>query len=244
MQFELPLAPGLQPQLEEFLPVAGRPRRLALVKNPRARRYLLRVRSDGVVRVTIPRGGSAAEARRFAARNTGWIEKQLLQLATNPPGPKPWLLGTKILFRGIPTELQPGQNGDLGKVRLGTELVRVRAPAGDLRPDVERHLWRLAARELPPRVRELAAQHQLPLLRVSVRNQRSRWGSCSRRGTVSLNWRLIQAPDFVRDYIVLHELAHFIEMNHSRRFWRQVARLCPEFSQAEAWLKAHARLLR
>jgi predicted metal-dependent hydrolase len=78
---------------------------------------------------------------------------------------------------------------------------------------------------------------------VTVRNQRSRWGSCSRRGTISLNWRLVQTPLFVRDYLVLHELAHLKEMNHSRRFWSEVARLCPDFPEAERWLKQHSRLL-
>ena len=76
-----------------------------------------------------------------------------------------------------------------------------------------------------------------------MRNQRSRWGSCSRRGTISLNWRLVQTPAYVRDYLVLHELAHLKEMNHSRRFWREVERLCPGFREAERWLKQHASLL-
>ena len=97
---------------------------------------------------------------------------------------------------------------------------------------------------MPPRVLELAALHQLRVQRVTVRNQRSRWGSCSRRGTISLNWRLVQAPEFVRDYIVLHELAHLREMNHSSRFWSEVARLCPNFEEAEKWLKENAGLLR
>jgi predicted metal-dependent hydrolase len=73
-----------------------------------------------------------------------------------------------------------------------------------------------------------------------VRNQRSRWGSCSRRGTISLNWRLIQTPVSVRDYVILHELAHLKEMNHSKRFWREVARLCPDYKEAENWLKRHS----
>jgi Protein of unknown function DUF45 len=91
-------------------------------------------------------------------------------------------------------------------------------PAADLRPAIERHLWRLAAKELLPRVLEYAALHQLPVRRITVRNQRSRWGSASRRGTISLNWRLIQTPAFVRDYLVLHELMHLRHMNHSARF--------------------------
>jgi len=73
--------------------------------------------------------------------------------------------------------------------------------------------------------------------RVTVRGQRTRWGSCSRRGTISLNWRLIQTPEDVRDYIILHELAHLRQMNHSDRFWREVERLCPDYRSAERWLK-------
>jgi len=91
---------------------------------------------------------------------------------------------------------------------------------------------------------ELAVCQQLDVRRVSVRNQRTRWGSCSRRGTISLNWRLLQAPPSVRDYIILHELMHLREMNHSPRFWRQVESVCPDFLQAERWLKQNSRLLR
>jgi predicted metal-dependent hydrolase len=83
----------------------------------------------------------------------------------------------------------------------------------------------------------------LTVRRVTVRSQRTRWGSCSRRGTISLNWRLIQTPAFVQDYIHLHELAHLIEMNHSEKFWRQVERLCPDYLAAERWLKQHRNLL-
>ena len=82
-----------------------------------------------------------------------------------------------------------------------------------------RALREQASRELPARLLELAACHGLVVSRISVRNQRSRWGSCSRNAAISLNWRLIQAPPFVCDFIILHELAHLKEMNHSRRFW-------------------------
>ena len=148
------------------------------------------------------------------------------------------------MFRGDLVRLEAGVKGESATVRFGGLEMRVRNAAADLRPEVESYLWRLAARELPPRVIELAALHQLPVRRISVRNQRSRWGSCSRRGTLCLNWRLVQAPEFVRDYIILHELAHLKEMNHSRRFWKEVARLYPDFARAEAWLKKHGQLLR
>jgi len=129
-------------------------------------------------------------------------------------------------------------------IRFGGEAVKVTDHGVDLRPAIERHLWRLAAMELPPRVLEYATLHQLPVRRISVRNQRSRWGSCSRRGTISLNWRLIQTPAFVRDYILIHEIMHLREMNHLSRFWREVERACPDYETAERWLKQHSSLLK
>lgn len=147
----------------------------------------------------------------------------------------------EILFRGGNVRLTPGERGC---AQLGAEVVAVEGLTGDLRPAIERHLRELAGRELPQRLRELAGRHGFTVSRVTVRNQRSRWGSCSRRGTVSLNWRLIQTPDFVRDYICLHELAHLREMNHSGRFWREIERLCPDYARAEQWLKLHSDLLR
>ena len=130
-------------------------------------------------------------------------------------------------------------NGEPNVVCFGSQGLRVKDPTQNLRPEVEYYLRRLAGRELSARVHELATLHGVEVERVSIRNQRSRWGSCSRSGTVSLNWRLVQTPEFVRDYIILHELAHFKEMNHSARFWREVGRLCPDFVQAQQWLKAN-----
>jgi len=117
-------------------------------------------------------------------------------------------------------------------------------PDADLRPAIQSHLRRLATRELPPRVLQWAATHGIAVARVTVRDQKTRWGSCSRRGTISLNWRLIQTPVFVCDYIILHELAHRRQMNHSARFWQEVERLCPAYELAEHWLKQHRAWLK
>jgi hypothetical protein len=217
---------------------------MLLVRNPRARRYVLRLRPDGSARVTIPRGGSAAEARRFAERSVAWVERELQRLPSRSSRPKPWSIGTAVLFRGELARIEPGLNGERSVIRLATEIFKVPDPDADLRPALERHLWRLAAKELPLRVVEYAAVHQLPVRRITVRNQRSRWGSCSRHGTISLNWRLIQAPPFVRDYLILHELTHLREMNHSARFWREVERVCPHYETAERWLNQHSSVLR
>ncbi len=116
--------------------------------------------------------------------------------------------------------------------------------SADLRPMVERHLRKLASEELVRRTSELAAAHGLAIGRVTVRNQRTRWGSCSGGRNLTLNWRLIHTPAFVRDYLILHELMHLREMNHSPRFWRCVEQVCPTYREAEIWLKKHNRLLR
>ena len=100
--------------------------------------------------------------------------------------------------------------------------------------------WERAHRVLTARLHELAAAHGLEVHRVTIRRQRSRWGSCSRRGTISLNARLAHTPDFVRDYVILHELMHLREMNHSPRFWAHVDAVCPRRAEAEAWLRRHA----
>src|SRR5205807_3243976 len=105
-----------------------------------------------------------------------------------------WPLGTEILFRGERVRLEPDAHS--GRVRFAGEVLCVPNLFGDLRPAVEWHLRKLAAWELPARVAELANLRQFTVINTIVRNQRSRWGSCSRRGTISLNWRLVQTPVF------------------------------------------------
>ena len=102
---------------------------------------------------------------------------------------------------------------------------------------------RRASVELPAAFWRLAAAHRIDVARVSVRDQRSRWGSCSRRGTITLNWRLVRVPDFVREYVMLHELMHRRELNHSPRFWRLVAAVCPRFLEARRWLRTEGQAL-
>ena len=106
---------------------------------------------------------------------------------------------------------------------------------------------RLRARaraDLPVRLRELAATHGLRVVQVSIRNQRTRWGSCSRDGRVCLNWRLVAMPDWVRDYVMIHELMHLKRLDHSPAYWRLVAAACPRFREARQWLRLHGPELR
>ena len=245
MLFERIFRPRMQSALPVVhLSVGPQSLPLLMVRNPRARRYLLRLRPDGTARVTIPRGGSPAMARQFVERHVAWLEREFQRLQAQPRKPATWTIGTEILLRGDAVRIDARFNGEAEIVRFSGESVRVSDPAADLRPAIEGHLRQLAARELPPRVLELAARHGLTVRRVTVRSQKSRWGSCSRRGTISLNWRLIQTHAFVSDYICLHELMHLRQMNHSPRFWREMERVCPDYRMAERWLKAHSGLLR
>jgi predicted metal-dependent hydrolase len=168
------------------------PLRIHFIRVRHARRYVLRVRPDGDLRVTIPRGGSQREALRFADRHLDWARRQR----------------TKVLASRRP-------------------------------PQMEQALRAQAVRELPPQLLALAERHGLPVCRVSIRNQRSRWGSCSPRGHIALNYRLVLMPPEVREYILVHELMHLRQGNHSIRFWRLVEAACPGFREAERWLKKH-----
>jgi len=108
-------------------------------------------------------------------------------------------------------------------------------PAADQRGLIVR-----AKHELPPRLLELAARHGLAVSRVSIRNQRWRWGSCSRSGHICLNWRLVTMPEAVRDYVLIHELMHLKRMDHSPKFWKLVAEACPPYEEARAWLRSQS----
>ena len=206
-------------------------------RHPRARRYLLRLRADKTVVVTVPRGGSLEFARQFAASRRGWLEKQWRILEARPAPPPVLRPGMEALLRGRRVALEARERDGLLEIWFDNERVPAAAPEENLRPAVEQHLRALARRELAARAEELARQHGAPMRRVMVRNQKSRWGSCSVRGTISLNWRLIQVPETVRDYIILHELTHLRHLNHSARFWAAVEKVCPDYRAAEAWLK-------
>jgi predicted metal-dependent hydrolase len=109
-------------------------------------------------------------------------------------------------------------------------------------PD-EPALRKRAQKELPAALLELAAAHRVAVQRVSIRNQRSRWGACSSRGSITLNWRLILVPPFVREYVMIHELMHRRELNHSKRFWKHVAAACPRYQDARTWLLSEGQKL-
>jgi predicted metal-dependent hydrolase len=209
------------------------------VRVKRARRYILRVRPDGTLRITVPRGGSRAEALKFAEQHQRWIDHERTRVRTENT-PVAWNAGTKILLRGVEQIIALSPDG--ATATYGDRTVKIR-DASNLRPAIESDLKVLARTELVPRLQALAAQHDVSVERVLIRNQRSRWGSCAPSGAIALNFRLVQMPPDVCEYVLIHELMHRRQQNHSRRFWRLVEAACPDFRDAERWLKTHGRSL-
>jgi predicted metal-dependent hydrolase len=213
-------------------------------RSHRARHYRLVLRRDGTAVATIPARGSEREAQRFVERHRDWLKRAREREARRPRSAGVWTPGTRVLWRGELTEIRVAAAGERPQVCLGADIFRVPGFDGDLRAVLESHFARRAKIELPARTWELAALSGTEVRHVTVRNQRSRWGSCSASGTISLNWRLVQTPESVRDYIIYHELVHLRhEMNHSDRFWARVAEACPWWREAELWLKRNGSLL-
>lgn len=216
------------------LAIGGTTYRVEIARHRWARRYVLRLTGDDTLRLTVPRGASIAGGLKFAERQGDWITREKGRQRERV---EPWRNETTIWYRGERVTLRV----DRGVVTLAGETMRLKAGAGDVRAAVEAHLTELAKRELPPRAGELARAHGLEVKRWSVRNQRSRWGSCSPSRVITLNWRLVQMPASVSDYVILHELMHLRQANHSRRFWREVEKVCASWREAERWLRRHGR---
>lgn len=212
-------------------------------RSHRARNYRLTLRRDGTAVAVIPVRGSVREAERFVAQHQDWLARARARQARRPRGAEVWTIGTRVMWRGEMAEIRAAVAGEKPQVCLAADVFRVPDFDGDLRPTLEAHFCRRARIELPARTWELSAITGVEVKQVTVRNQRSRWGSCSANGTISLNWRLVQTPDFVRDYIIYHELMHLREMNHSARFWARVEEVCPGWRDAEHWIKRNGSLL-
>jgi predicted metal-dependent hydrolase len=209
-------------------------------RHPKARRYTLRIQTaTREVVLTMPPRGSLKQARAFAEKHGGWIAARLGRL----PAAVPFAHGTVIPIRGLDHRIEH-RRGARGTVwsELASDGMRLLCVAGDA-PHVGRrvadYLKREGKRDLEAASRRYAARLGVTVRRVSIRDQASRWGSCSTTGVLSFSWRLILAPDFVLDYLAAHEVAHLVEMNHSPRFWRTVLGVCADTRRAKVWLDAH-----
>ena len=210
---------------------------LRFVRHPRARRYVLRLSADGDAVVTMPRRGSRLGARQFADAHGAWLARERRALMAEASRARPLTLGDTVLIAGRPHAILRADDR-ANALRIASAVVPLRD--ANVHETVRRWLRAIARTTLVDRLAQLAALHGLTVAGVSIRDQRTRWGSCSRDGRISLNWRLVQMPDAVRDYVLLHELMHLRVRNHSRRFWLEVNGVCPDHAEARRWLRDQA----
>ena len=213
-----------------------------LKRHAQARRYTLRIRAtDRTIVLTMPLRGSVREAKTFAERNGGWIAARLKRL----PQPIPFTEGLELPLRGVPHRIVHRAARGTVWTEAGADmpLLCVAGDRAHLSRRLRDYLKREAKRELEAASRRYAGALGVSVRRVAVRDQASRWGSCTSAGFLSYSWRLILAPPYVLDYLAAHEVAHLVEMNHSRRFWRVVASVCPDWQRAKGWLTANGNAL-
>jgi len=209
-------------------------------RHRQARRYTLRIHAASrEVILTMPPRGSVREAKEFAQKHGGWIAARLRRL----PEGVPFNHGTMVPLRGVPHRIvhRPGVRGTVWAEAAddGEAILCVAGQEPHVGRRVSDFLRREALRDLETASYRAAEQLGVAVKRISVRDQASRWGSCSTTGMLSYSWRLILAPPFVLEYLAVHEVAHLIEMNHSPRFWRLVHGICADAHRAKIWLDVH-----
>jgi predicted metal-dependent hydrolase len=211
-----------------------------LRRHRQARRYTLRIdAASREVVLTMPPRGSLKEAKEFAQKHGSWIAARLKRL----PEAAPFAHGTEVPLRGAMHRIVH-RRGERGTVWTETDtdggnILCVAGESVHVNRRVADFLKREAQRDLDAASRRYAAELGVKIKRLCVRDQTSRWGSCSSTGVLSFSWRLILAPGYVLDYLAAHEVAHLIELNHSPRFWRLVGRIYPEVERAKVWLDVH-----
>lgn len=204
----------------------------------RASRWRLSVSAD-VVEVVLPEG-SHLHPERLLKEYADWIiEKQTKLKKRKKRIEKKSLPEGQILLMGRPMLLEITNAGRLERQHVSHLPGRIRVVAGKNGPSslLQKWLMKQAEAAISRQVQIRATQMGVNPVRISIRNQRSRWGSCSIRGNLSFNWRLIMAPPEVLDYVVVHELAHMKEHNHSKAFWAIVGRYSPDYGKYRTWLK-------
>lgn len=212
---------------------------LVFLQNKRARRIIIRLdHSSARIVVVLPSRATPDQGKRFALLNKGWIRDRLALL---PPAVR-FRHGAVIPFMGIDHRIRHRPQARGGVWREG-DVIHVSGKPEHLARRVEDWLKREARREIERRAHLKAALINRQVAGITVRDPRSRWGSCSPSGKLSFSWRLILAPRAVIDYVVAHEVAHLREMNHGPRFWRLTASLTRDVEGARAWLQRHGPAL-
>ena len=219
----------------------GRQVTVRLEVNPRARRLILRLDEKTREAVAVaPRAKDIPAAAAFASERVEWIAGQLARM----PETMPFEPGAIIPLRGEPCRLSLDGPGRRARLEVNGEVV-LHAPGAPetFEARITRYLKAAAKSDLADAVERHCETLGVQARRLSVKDTRSRWGSCSSDRVLSFSWRLICAPPDVLDYVAAHECAHLLEMNHSDRFWAHVARTCPDWKLHRRWLRTSGREL-
>jgi len=223
----------------KVLSISGVSLPVTIKRHPRARRITLRLDHSGeAVSLVLPYGVPESEGLAFAEKQKHWLGTRLARV----PPRVPFAPGALVPILGRAHEIRHAVTGRRG-VWCAEDVLWVSGRPEHLSRRVTDYLKQQARGVVAERAREKAARIQARLGRVSIRDTKSRWGSCSVRGDVNFSWRLILAPDAVLDYVVAHEVAHLVEHNHSPRFWALNAQLTADVAGAKAWLRAHGNEL-
>ncbi len=207
-------------------------------RSQRARRVRVRVEPDGSLLVTLPQSASASEADDAIAQLGPWIAKRRenLRLARSalarPEGTLP-LLGKLLMVRE-----------EAGRTRVHRSGQRLLVPADRRRDEaIERWYRRQAKAEVVERLRPALTALGVECGPISIRDQRTRWGSCSSSGALSFNWRLLLGPPQLIDYVVWHEACHLVVLDHSPRFWALLEQHLPGYREPRDWLRRNGAAL-
>ena len=199
-------------------------------KSNRARRINLRIRSKEKAVLTLPRWTSYREGLSFLSNQKKWLEQKIKTFPVTQKLSEYFIEGGQIWINKSPIFLSWSVNNNRKKVfsEVLEDALQLDLPTTDT---IENYLFKflreLARENLKSRLFTLAAKAELNCENVRIGNQRSRWGSCSARSTISLNWRLILLPYEIADYVIFHELAHLKPLNHSLQFWEYLEYICP-----------------
>lgn len=206
--------------------------------SPRARRLALRLDpKDRVINLVVPRGVSMRNAERFAYDHADWIEEKLQEL---PPA-VPFEHGRIIPLLGKSLEILIEQDDAFKRTAIimtDNHLI-VRTNKDDPSGRIERYLRNLAKEKLTEMALAKASDIGKPVASITVRDTKSRWGSCSEDGKLSFSWRLIFAPPLAMDYVVAHEVAHLVHMHHKKSFWVLCRELSIDYLEGEFWMRNH-----
>lgn len=235
-----------QPVIEEMLVLSDRTIPLKIAANPRARRLTMRIEAGGKgVKVTMPVGMSLKQVEIFIERHRGWIEARLKKLPI--PQSEPMLKdGVKVPFLGTPHLIcHVGGRGvvEISKTDDGRPCLLVYGDKQFLTRRLRDFFKKQAENTINPLVTRLADEVGRKPKIIRYKDTVSRWGSCSADGALSFSWRIMMAPKSVVHYLVAHEVAHLIEMNHGPHFWALCEKLAPDAKTARAWLKRNGQSL-